>query len=763
VSVSLAFPASPTAEDIFRARIFEEPLVPMGAEPTPEENADFAAALVNYAECGGPDDFSALTAFLDAHPGSPWNGALLTNLGLVYYRRGHYSRALRAWNSASAVAMTVTDPAQKPLADRAIGELAYMLAKVGRISELAALLESVEHRGFCGPATEKIVGARAGLAEMRARPGVSFRCGPLALHRIMLAVHPEDPRTDLIAASASTQRGFSLHQVEELSQRLGLHYQTAFREHGAGLVVPSVVHFTVDHFAAVIRREGDRYLLQDPTFRNDAWVTRAALDAEASGYFLIPPGELPEGWRAVDSAEAENVWGRGNVSNPPVPSGPDDPKTRPVPCQGGMTVPRVYLLDVSLNLTDTPVGYAPPVGPAVPFTVRYSQRDNQFSSTFNYSNFGSQWTFDWLAYILDDPANPQAAVTYYIQGGGNRTFTSFATTTQAFAFQVLDQTLLTRTSPSTYQMLSSDGTLKVFGQSDGGVATRRVFLTQVVDPAGNAVTLTYDSDLRITAITDAIGQQTTLQYGNTADTFKITTVTDPFGRSATFGYNTANQLISITDVLGLVSAFTYDTTTTDLVTTLTTPYGVTQFTNAENGTTRSMEILYPDGNRERVEFNQSADLGIAVSDPPQTVPAGMVTTNNYLYYRNTYYWDRQGCAYAYGDYTKARIYHWLHSADMLSPVGILESTRAPLEGRVWYDYAGQTTSNGSIQVGTTSQPTHIGGSSMTAPPSCTTASTTTSAASPRRSTRPGAPSPTATRPTALTCSRPGRPGRGKAN
>jgi hypothetical protein len=148
---------------------------------------------------------------------------LLTNLGLVYYRRGHYSRALQAWRNACAVAMTVTDPAQKPLADRAIGELAYMLAKVGRVSELAALLQSVERRGFCGPATEKIAGARASLAEMQTRPGVSFRCGPLALHRIMLAVHPEDPRSELVAASQSTPRGFSLHQVAEFSRRLGLH------------------------------------------------------------------------------------------------------------------------------------------------------------------------------------------------------------------------------------------------------------------------------------------------------------------------------------------------------------------------------------------------------------------------------------------------------------------------------------------------------------------------------------------------------------
>ena len=66
---SLVLPDRPTAVDIFRARIFEEPLVPMGAEPTAQETADFAAALIGYAECDDPDDFSALTAFLDAHPG----------------------------------------------------------------------------------------------------------------------------------------------------------------------------------------------------------------------------------------------------------------------------------------------------------------------------------------------------------------------------------------------------------------------------------------------------------------------------------------------------------------------------------------------------------------------------------------------------------------------------------------------------------------------------------------------------------------------
>ena len=82
------FSPNPTSEDIFLARLFEEPLVPIGADPTPAENAALAAALLDYSKRSGPDDFSGLTGFLEAYPKSPWNAALLTNLGLEYYYRG---------------------------------------------------------------------------------------------------------------------------------------------------------------------------------------------------------------------------------------------------------------------------------------------------------------------------------------------------------------------------------------------------------------------------------------------------------------------------------------------------------------------------------------------------------------------------------------------------------------------------------------------------------------------------------------------------
>src|SRR5262249_27216780 len=147
-----------------------------GGEPSAEENAALAAALVGYAKRSGPDDFSSLTRFLEKHPKSPWRAALLTGLGLEYYYTAHYSKALESWEQAWKLAKGATDARGKAIGDRAAGELARMYARLGRVQELEALLKSVEGRVFVGSATEKISGARGGLWEMQNRPEISFRC-----------------------------------------------------------------------------------------------------------------------------------------------------------------------------------------------------------------------------------------------------------------------------------------------------------------------------------------------------------------------------------------------------------------------------------------------------------------------------------------------------------------------------------------------------------------------------------------------------------
>ncbi len=79
--------------------------------------------------------------------------------------------------------------------------------------------------------------------------------------------------------ATSTQKGFSLPQVADLSKKVGLNYQMAFRssktesrkqkaeiEEKGDFIVPSIVQWTVGHYAAIVRQDGERYLVKDPTF-----------------------------------------------------------------------------------------------------------------------------------------------------------------------------------------------------------------------------------------------------------------------------------------------------------------------------------------------------------------------------------------------------------------------------------------------------------------------------------------------------------------
>jgi RHS repeat-associated protein len=692
------------------ARVFGEPLVSVGSAPSPRQNRELGEALRLHVQRAERDDFSAMEQFAARNPGSPWTAAVLFNLGLEYYDTGWYSKALGAWEKAWPLLKDANDPAPKALADRAAGELAFMYARLGRMGELSALLTSIEGRVLRGPGAEKVAGARQGLWTMQHQPEISFRCGPLALDRIIAYQNPGKGGQLLIQNSSSTTNGFSLSQVALLSQQVGLNYQMAYRTKGAPFVVPAVVNWKVGHYAALVREQDGLYLLQDPTFRNDAWVSRRALEEETSGYFLVPPGKLPDGWRGVSESEGMTVWGKGTTSSSePNATTPNDKKN----CPGGgpgMAVSSVHLLDVSLNIEDNPVGYAPPVGPAVRFVVNYNQRESDQPAIFSYSNLGAQWTFNFLAFITDDPLAPNNNVNYYTDGGGTLPFTGFNPATQSFTPQIKSQAVLTRLSTSSYQMLYPDGSKLVFAQPDStNTTSRRVFMTQIVDPYGNSLQISYDTQFRVVAITDAIGQVTTLSYTST-DPLKITQVTDPFGRHASFQYDSANRLSQITDCVGLTSQFTYDAG--DNILGMTTPYGTTSYAFGQSGRDTWLETTYPNGEKDRVEYSESTTVGIDTQDPASTLPQGMWTRDWVVYARNTYFWDRNAYhTYAANpqDYSKAYVYHWLHDASLSTAMGVLESVKPPLENRTWYNYQGQPAGNYyATIIGAINQPSVIG-------------------------------------------------------
>ena len=741
------FSETPTDEEIFQAHIFAEPLAPT-APTTPKENQELAQALTAFLNRSKGDDFSAITQFLESHPQSPWRAALLTGLGITWRHEGRFSEALSAWEEAWNLAKTDTAPKARVIADSALGEMLEIDARLGRYDRLEELFGEIQGRTLNGSVSEKIEGAREGLWLMKNRPQDAFRCGPMALNQIRKFENPGAPTDQLIMTSRSTLKGMSLANVCSLANQLGMNYQMAKREPGSQIILPAVVNWKVGHYAALLKEVNGRYEVQDPTFGDEIWVTREVLDKEASGYFLVPAGVLPAGWHSVSPEEGAGVWGKGDSHNgdpgatgfigpfaggttpgwggpppwwwladppgtppdPPAPPPPPPPQQPPCMAQYSMEA-----LLVNLFIWDTPMGYTPPRGPDVHFQVEYNQREAFQPSTFTYSNLGQKWTFNWLSYITDDPNNLGGTVTCCLEGGGTETYTGYNATTKNYALQPETHDFLMLVSSTNYMRQMPDGTKQIYGHPDGStVYPRNVFLTQIVDPVGNTLTFTYDSYNRLVAAKDALGQVTTISYGSTNISnplfYQVTQVTDPFGRSATFTYNASSQLSQITDIIGISSKFNYglsDSGTYDFINSLTTPYGTTIFaegTNALNGYSLWLQATDPQGQTERMEYDDVISTS-AISDLNQPPPTNIVTADPYLYARNSFFWSKKAMQLYPGDYTKATIYHWLHTADINVCSDTEGSVKGALEGRTWYTYPGQ---GNDYQQGTNNSPATVG-------------------------------------------------------
>ncbi|NVK41086.1 MAG: RHS repeat protein [Oceanospirillaceae bacterium] len=689
-----------------RFGVFQEALVPFEA-PTESQSRELQDVVSAYRASGDPADITPLERYLDKTPQSPWRASLLLNMGLAREQAGYYSEAIRLLERARLAGDEADRQAEEKVASRALGELLSLHARFGHPEELAQLLNAVQGSPANGTVSERIAQAESALWEMQNRPEEVLRCGIVALEALLDVERggaPDAPTLDRVTAGSN---GVSLGRLEALANQNGLAAQAAQRRAEASIPVPSVMHLRVGHYATLLQESDGRYKVLDPAYGQTRWLSRAAVVAESSGYFLVPERVLETAsWQPVSNETAEEVIGAGNTSSSQADQTTIDDIAECDPnCSESTGMPRyrVHSMLVSLNIVDSPVGYAPPVGPEVPVTLSYIQRAAHQPATYTFGNLGPKWTLNWLSYVQDDPQQAGRQVRLYLPGGGSRAYTGY-TSSGAFRPEQRTGAQLVRSSstPVRYERKMPDGRRYVYAESDGSsYYPRRIFLTEVIDAAGNTLTLQYDHQLRLNRLTDALGQVTRIHYGDPSDPLLITGVTDPFGRTADFGYDDSGRLDRITDALGMTSSFTYDSGT--FITAMQTPYGTTTFDAGQNGTTRWITITDPNGDKERVEFRHSAS-GIPFSDSP--LPSGMRLFNRYINSRNTFYWDKEAMKRAPGDYTQARIRHWYHlRTNTSSTTGVQESIKAPLERRIWFNYPGQSWEGAE---GTLDKPSIIG-------------------------------------------------------
>ncbi len=701
----LEIPENPTDEDIASARVFPERLRPTSSsEALVAENQKLKEAIMAFKAKNNKEDLSDLEHFIGSFPKSRWNPAIQLNMAKLRFETGYFSDALSLYQTAWNTLKNENGSQQSTLANEVLSELMVLSARLGRRDELKTYLQETNGRTLYGSMEEQIDDARTGFKYMETSPQLAYKCGPYALNSILNLKGLTKGRHPVIEQASSTHQGTNLLQLKNWARQCGLDFQIAKRSLGAPVLIPSVVHWKVGHFGALVKNHNGRFQVSDPTFDTDGnfWLSEKALDTECDGYYLVQNGPLPVGWEAVSDSEGSRVWGKGEAKGRD-----NDEHTPPCPkcyeCgkNGGMARATAFKMLATLQIEDTPIEYTPPVGPQMDFTLTYNHLETNQPSSPAFTTFGPDWNFNWLSYLTIDASGN---ATVRVRGGGSEVFnyTQPNNVSNPYAPNLLSQAILAITDKERYERQLPDGSVEVFDQPDG---TGRFFMTKVIDPQGNTVSIQYNTNFRIETITDAIGQATELQYlanqVSNVDYFKVKSISDPFSREATLTYDASKiHIVTITDVISLQSKFLYEPASSFILT-MSTPYGITSFQN-----------YVPKSDLNHTDPLATAALakGIRFTYPDSTA---MVVENWLNFAQRSYYWDRHAMELYPGD-PSANIYAHCEQTQwqMIYGSTILESSvpdwvKLPLESRITYQYDEQVPHGNLHYTGTSNRPISV--------------------------------------------------------
>jgi ABC-type bacteriocin/lantibiotic exporter with double-glycine peptidase domain len=127
---------------------------------------------------------------------------------------------------------------------------------------------------------------------MQNSPRTTFRCGIRALEMVGNLLTPDATFDARLRAEPAGNEGLSFADLMQLSKKYQLPMLPVEISPNSDLIVPSVAHLKLAHFAAILKQDGSRYWVDDPVFRNPRWIKAEVLRAESSGRYLIPARKL---------------------------------------------------------------------------------------------------------------------------------------------------------------------------------------------------------------------------------------------------------------------------------------------------------------------------------------------------------------------------------------------------------------------------------------------------------------------------------------
>jgi len=641
-----------SASQVAQERLFAEPLVWVGTQPPPDsESFELLGAIGIFKSGGVQAGFKSLEFFLTEHPHSAWAPALEVNMAEYYRRSGHYSLALSHWQSAWNTTKESKDAAGQKIAVRAFAGWTRLLASLGHKEELEALYKELDalHLRLGGYSTT-IEETKEGMETMIGKPGISYRCGSYALGHLAMALGMKQPTILKLFGADSPDGGFTMSELLALAKTNGLAVEAVKRPAGAQLMVPCVVHWKLNHYAAIVGKEGNRYLVEDPTFERAVLMDAATIEAEASGNFILPKGKVPDSWEKLNTQECAKIYGKGipayfndaedSPDCPCPPCGDDEDTSCDPPASndgadgGGNNPPNPKCPDcgmpqwsvhepyITLWLTDIPLLYHRSDSSWVKLILTYKHRGDPQNTQF--SGFGDKWSCNWLG-MLQQLINSDK-LTDVKAGGGVEDFLTNGTPSYDSWRWMGNETAPGGGDPPA--IFTPTGSQNFYGFIVGyGDGSTNYLLTERLDRYGRVLEqFNYQTNgnvVQLLSVVDMDGRTNTITYGYGTHPNLITAVTDPYNRTVNFNYdftqNTDGLLTNIVDAQNMSSYFQYDGN--ENITNMVTPYGTNAFQYLDAADPidslpdRAVLVTEANGDHQLYMHTASSPDPYAVNDP----------------------------------------------------------------------------------------------------------------------------------------------------
>lgn len=619
-------------QQILDFKTFPQGIVLIGDKaPTEAENKELLEVLNHLDETWWT---SGLEQFFSDHPKSPWAASLHNDYASFCRETGRTTKALEQWQAGWDLVKNDNSSAGQKLGGSILANWMDLLSSLGRSDKLKELITVGNSWHFVNPHDrDKFQGAKNSYYLMQLHPEIAYRCGTFALKAVGSKLEPTNDTLEKLVGIPSPTNGFSMAALVDIAKQYGLNMVAVRRMAGQELIVPSVVHWRQNHYAAILDKQDDNYLVSDPTFGSEQWLTAEVINQEASGEFLIPATSEKEGWTQLALADTKKIHGMGLPND--VNDGKDkccitlfDGQKLCTHCPG-MPVWWVSEPYVNLWMADEPISYNTSRGQPVTFQITYKQRDSRPPSS-DYLISTAGWNNSWASYIHLNSVLPCAngncmpqlsscTATLYLPNGGEVDFSQGQTYDPETRIMIKMQAVLlkagTDNGDNGIRVIYPDGSQDIYGLGvtilvpAGSHGQGEFMRTRHIDPNGDTTWFQYDapnlSTYVVTYVVDADGKTNFLTY--TSNNY-LSSITNAYGLSANFKYDGSGNLTNIIDAQGLSSGISYDTN--NFPTALTTPYGKTTFSIFANSVVASTNDT--EGN---FGGDDLIDRSILVTDP----------------------------------------------------------------------------------------------------------------------------------------------------